>query len=104
VITLRATSSHLISLHDALPISMDADFSVRFSKNHRLGQHGVIVKSNNRVNDCNNGHTVELFINDDSQDIELGNEATERWHTTERSEEHTSELQSRENLVCRLLL
>src|SRR5690606_28918188 len=31
-----------------------------------------------------------------------------RWdnsiHTNERSEEHTSELQSRENLVCRLLL
>src|SRR5690606_41580656 len=25
-------------------------------------------------------------------------------HTEERSEEHTSELQSRENLVCRLLL
>src|SRR5690606_41479211 len=25
-------------------------------------------------------------------------------HTKERSEEHTSELQSRENLVCRLLL
>src|SRR5690606_37692762 len=26
------------------------------------------------------------------------------WVTTDRSEEHTSELQSRENLVCRLLL
>src|SRR5690606_41790709 len=26
------------------------------------------------------------------------------WSTTFRSEEHTSELQSRENLVCRLLL
>src|SRR6266700_7478787 len=27
-----------------------------------------------------------------------------RWSHAERSEEHTSELQSRENLVCRLLL
>src|SRR6266511_4779782 len=27
-----------------------------------------------------------------------------RWLTARRSEEHTSELQSRENLVCRLLL
>src|SRR5436309_15947409 len=27
-----------------------------------------------------------------------------RWSTHPRSEEHTSELQSRENLVCRLLL
>src|SRR5690606_39874204 len=26
------------------------------------------------------------------------------WGSTDRSEEHTSELQSRENLVCRLLL
>src|SRR6266511_6286400 len=26
------------------------------------------------------------------------------WHNPPRSEEHTSELQSRENLVCRLLL
>src|SRR5436309_11590117 len=26
------------------------------------------------------------------------------WHAQPRSEEHTSELQSRENLVCRLLL
>src|SRR5690606_40096524 len=30
--------------------------------------------------------------------------ATTRLHTTLRSEEHTSELQSRENLVCRLML
>src|SRR2546427_7632930 len=27
-----------------------------------------------------------------------------RWQTTTRSEEHTSELQSQSNLVCRLLL
>src|SRR5690606_25839129 len=40
-------------------------------------------------------HTIEnfSFINQDSIVI-----------TQERSEEHTSELQSRENLVCRLLL
>src|SRR5258706_11729625 len=30
--------------------------------------------------------------------------ATFRWATTQRSEEHTSELQSLTNLVCRLLL
>src|SRR5690606_40224211 len=30
--------------------------------------------------------------------------ATPTWRPTTRSEEHTSELQSRENLVCRLLL
>src|SRR5690606_42094637 len=30
--------------------------------------------------------------------------STESWHSSLRSEEHTSELQSRENLVCLLLL
>src|SRR2546427_8022986 len=29
---------------------------------------------------------------------------TPHWHTSDRSEEHTSELQSQSNLVCRLLL
>src|SRR3712207_8610146 len=33
-----------------------------------------------------------------------GNNATRRWPTCPRSEEHTSELQSRQYLVCRLLL
>src|SRR5688572_31323127 len=32
------------------------------------------------------------------------NAATSREHTEDRSEEHTSELQSQSNLVCRLLL
>src|SRR2546421_11556416 len=31
-------------------------------------------------------------------------ESRNRWHPTSRSEEHTSELQSRSDLVCRLLL
>src|SRR5690606_41407502 len=34
----------------------------------------------------------------------LGQEAQKEWVQASRSEEHTSELQSREKLVCRLLL
>src|SRR5690606_40996963 len=34
----------------------------------------------------------------------LAQVTTRPFHLVERSEEHTSELQSRENLVCRLLL
>src|SRR5215475_4577675 len=34
----------------------------------------------------------------------MSNESAARWRDRPRSEEHTSELQSRENLVCRLLL
>src|SRR5690606_40282553 len=36
--------------------------------------------------------------------VAIGNAPTALFHLLERSEEHTSELQSRENLVCRLLL
>src|SRR5690606_39408021 len=35
---------------------------------------------------------------------QLAEEATDAFEDARRSEEHTSELQSRENLVCRLLL
>src|SRR5690606_41337976 len=39
------------------------------------------------------------------EDNRDGNDNNYSWnHGVERSEEHTSELQSRENLVCRLLL
>src|SRR2546428_6179651 len=34
----------------------------------------------------------------------LEKSAADRWQSAERSEEHTSELQSRSDLVCRLLL
>src|SRR5690606_40244530 len=55
--------------------------------------------------------SFEVFLNDEFQVIsqlpaemaQMGRD-TEDILTTGRSEEHTSELQSRENLVCRLLL
>src|SRR5690606_41502583 len=39
-----------------------------------------------------------------SLDLKLAGEAPQSFDFGDRSEEHTSELQSRENLVCRLLL
>src|SRR5690606_40922118 len=42
-------------------------------------------------------HYRELFAGKES--LQYG-----QWYMNSRSEEHTSELQSRENLVCRLLL
>src|SRR5690606_40721924 len=51
---------------------------------------------------------AEILVSDDSKlppELKQRTGLTRRppWHF-ERSEEHTSELQSRENLVCRLLL
>src|SRR5690606_39882655 len=76
------TESYTLSLHDALPISvrnaMDRTVLVKETKTLRR----KITRTNDMIGD--------------SQGIK---------HVKEiRSEEHTSELQSRENLVCRLLL
>src|SRR5690349_4717547 len=77
VIDTAPTEIDTLSLHDALPISVDlADF-----RDARVG--GVLAGQRHR-------------------DV-AGHEFQEREHH-ERSEEHTSELQSRRDLVCRLLL
>src|SRR5690606_40764766 len=48
--------------------------------------------------------TIHFTITDEDM-LELDQKKlTRKIHQYERSEEHTSELQSRENLVCRLLL
>src|SRR5207302_9784404 len=50
-----------------------------------------------RVRRCANDACLWLFIDESKA-------GTRRWCDMSRSEEHTSELQSREKLVCRLLL
>src|SRR5690606_41908212 len=80
-----ARSACTLSLHDALPISPSPIPSWRAQPNRRL--------------------TLLAFANSGSltaQRILVG--YFERAASCLRSEEHTSELQSRENLVCRLLL
>src|SRR5690349_23727793 len=50
-------------------------------------------------------HVVdELQLRDDRRRDHLGHEVDQPHRAIERSEEHTSELQSRRDLVCRLLL
>src|SRR2546426_12753655 len=72
------TEIYTLSLHDALPIS------------DHLGVHEQNLVKHKRP---------------DRQDSELGEAGQQRKPlSNERSEEHTSELQSPCNLVCRLLL
>src|SRR5690606_41949224 len=80
-----------LSLHDALPISDSpyrADWDVAAEKWNTLGEiarrEGIKLYTHNH--DAAYGFLLDGGPLDD------------------RSEEHTSELQSRENLVCRLLL
>src|SRR2546422_2532645 len=76
------TEIYTLSLHDALPISYgedDADLAAVLLDALRRGRHRLGVAES-----CTGGMVAERITN--------------------RSEEHTSELQSRLHLVCRLLL
>src|SRR5207248_11512500 len=73
------TEIYTLSLHDALPISND----------HRLLQRAW--------------YYIELFIDPKNDDTVYVMSAP-ALRSTDRSEEHTSELQSPYDLVCRLLL
>src|SRR5690606_41984967 len=91
-----------LSLHDALPIFEDALAAWRQvfldpSAAHRLAEIG------RRAVLAGEEAGGEAVIGDDAD--ALGNaKVAQRALECGRSEEHTSELQSRENLVCRLLL
>src|SRR3712207_7321180 len=82
------TEIYTLSLHDALPICCAAAFAacptMRVMRRSR-GSLGRVVR-------------VRLAGRDEWEDREWGS----RWSS--RSEEHTSELQSRQYLVCRLAL
>src|SRR5690606_39527147 len=85
-----------LSLHDALPISGDSFCLMTIKKQEEksndiinalwIGKHLSLIEILTIRSFLDNGHSFRLFVYE------------------ERSEEHTSELQSRENLVCRLLL
>src|SRR3712207_6895139 len=80
------TEIYTLSLHDALPISR-ADEGAR-----ARADHGRLL-----------GEGVRRPGRDDDHRVRAGH--PERQHPDRRrSEEHTSELQSRQYLVCRLLL
>src|SRR5690606_41219293 len=93
---------HALSLHDALPIYEQHVHrtAVRCVELHRVGQ----------ADECAGGllQTLDAAVGNGNALAEAGGaEAFAREQAVEhvtRSEEHTSELQSRENLVCRLLL
>src|SRR5690606_42051187 len=79
-----------LSLHDALPISTDQPTAARLTG---ATTTGVGTNATGTI-----AQTATTGASDD-RTVAATNVETEA-----RSEEHTSELQSRENLVCRLLL
>src|SRR5690606_41280985 len=90
------TVLYTLSLHDALPISAPDKFPLS-SFVHEAAQ-----KPPSKIYPVSRALCVQamnLFPRNYTVDVENG-----RTVVYFRSEEHTSELQSRENLVCRLLL
>src|SRR3712207_7728052 len=84
------TEIYTLSLHDALPISGAAP-SARFGSapGHRAGERG---------------RTARRILSIPAKEVMMSNGRPNFEVPAERSEEHTSELQSRQYLVCRLLL
>src|SRR5690606_41474927 len=94
----QTSAIYTLSLHDALPISVQVDTAV-----------GVGAVLGNLVAAFTVDHHAAAGV-DHAHNGVAGNwaatvgEGNHQPFGTLRSEEHTSELQSRENLVCRLLL
>src|SRR3712207_6951539 len=85
------TEIYTLSLHDALPISPPAFASAAASWNSTSARNALLVASASSASSsrCSSPRT---------------NAAGPLCPKALRSEEHTSELQSRQYLVCRLLL
>src|SRR5205807_10210723 len=95
---------HTLSLHDALPIFAAAMLGVE-ERRARLDAAEVLAQdevdhARDRVRAVHGGCAVTQDLDPvDRRDRNRG-----KVHALARSEEHTSELQSPCNLVCRLLL
>src|SRR3712207_7533941 len=86
------TEIYTLSLHDALPISTSSPLT-EIRKSRALGKVRTATKPPNA------NSTTELRMNGTAYFFSFGCRPG-----VMRSEEHTSELQSRQYLVCRLLL
>src|SRR5205823_12336906 len=88
-----------LSLHDALPIYNDFYGQLEFSQaNYEAEENGTnITITVMRKGGIAGTVSVDFSVSDGTATLDADN-------TTNRSEEHTSELQSLAYLVCRLLL
>src|SRR5699024_12475010 len=103
VVSLTAHSTtplYTLSLHDALPISQTAKVTARVYSERVLGDAFNVGDYDVRLHPLYKEMKDRVKEKNVTPYIVQGNE-TEAYY---RSEEHTSELQSRFDLVCRLLL
>src|SRR5690606_42164142 len=91
-----------LSLHDALPISF-AHFRASLESWFGIRDYAAEEIRDPRTPSCVNMMRMGVNLGDKVH-VVSPTYAREILKPSDRSEEHTSELQSRENLVCRLLL
>src|SRR5690606_40301539 len=99
VISAGASATHIydLSLHDALPIYTPCPAPRRLADGRIVGRNQLFAELMKIVDlPVLNALTGDVALPDHT--VRYGGAKRVR------SEEHTSELQSRENLVCRLLL
>src|SRR5690606_39683338 len=92
------TEIYTLSLHDALPIS-DLSFAHRDGTARRT-LRALSLRQSGRTE----GRHAQFRCLRHLRQLQSLHRPRHRGRRARRSEEHTSELQSRENLVCRLLL
>src|SRR5699024_11251543 len=100
-LSLSSPGSVPLSLHGALPISPKrsrAPPSCSPSRSPRSCRRTALERSAASIPARGKAQPLSLFLSPGSV------QTTRDWKSGTRSEEHTSELQSRFDLVCRLLL
>src|SRR5207248_4328413 len=97
--SLSPSLFYTLSLHDALPISLTKLYYniVPFPGDHQIHNIHLVGKTIAKM-------AALLGITEDAEEEVYFSRAVEGIANTPRSEEHTSELQSPYDLVCRLLL
>src|SRR5690606_40218294 len=90
---LATAENYTLSLHDALPIFQPPRTETTSGIEAEVALHGLDVQPR---------HVGQAESGPIGAETHIGTRHMTRGQG--RSEEHTSELQSRENLVCRLLL
>src|SRR5690606_40834564 len=100
----RRSDPYSLSLHDALPIYLSPDVSLpaarrsaRGGESRWLCRRDVPLAEREQRAGTDAGSEPKSFFG------AMGTRQLVPAASRQRSEEHTSELQSRENLVCRLL-
>src|SRR5690606_40789295 len=91
------TTIYTLSLHDALPIYIFTNLGTRPHSCPGI-DHGAFIDV------CTDIYIGRHKNNPFSKKCTIASQTVWNNPYTKRSEEHTSELQSREKLVCRLLL